>query len=127
MGFQPAYRLLYLESLCVCEGAPGRYALQRLYSTFPGGGPGIGLLLLRVAVGLTATTDGVLYLLGSSNAFSSTWFLGTTLVASGVALASGFLTPIAGLLEWSSRPPRWPYSGREPFPSMDACSDVAKL
>ncbi|OLB25708.1 MAG: hypothetical protein DMG41_04475 [Acidobacteria bacterium] len=55
-------------------------------------------MLLRVAVGLTATTDGVLYLLGSSNAFSSTWFLGTTLVASGVALASGFLTPIAGLL-----------------------------
>jgi uncharacterized membrane protein YphA (DoxX/SURF4 family) len=98
VGFQPAYTLLYLESLCVCEGAPGRYALQRLYSTFPGGRPGIGLLLLRVAVGLTATTDGVLYLLGSSNAFSSTWFLGATLVASGVALASGFLTPIAGLV-----------------------------
>ena len=77
---------------------PGRYALQRLYSTFPGGRPGIGLLLLRAAVGLTATTQGVFYLLGPSNPASGKWLLGLVLIASGAAMAAGLFTPFAGLL-----------------------------
>jgi uncharacterized membrane protein YphA (DoxX/SURF4 family) len=75
-----------------------RYALQRLYSTFPGGRPGIGLLLLRVAVGLAATAVGVLYLFGTSNPSFDKWLAGLTLAISGAALAIGFLTPYAGVL-----------------------------
>ncbi len=98
VGFQrPAWLRIFGPS-CVSEGAPGRYALQRLYSTFPGGRPGIGLLLLRAAVGLTATAEGIFYLSGPSNPSSDTWLLGLVLIMSGVALGAGFLTPFAGLL-----------------------------
>ena len=76
----------------------GRYALQRLYSTFPGGRPGIGLLLLRAAVGLTAVAEGIFYISGPSSPTSGGWLLGLLLIASGAALTAGFLTPIAGLL-----------------------------
>jgi len=79
-------------------GAAGRYALQRLYSTFPGGRPGIGLLLLRAAVGFSAAAGGVFYLSGPFNSSSEKWFLGLVLITSGASLAIGFLTPIAGLL-----------------------------
>ena len=79
-------------------GASGRYALQRLYSTFPGGRPGIGLLLLRAAVGCAALAGGVFYLAGPSNPSSGTWLLGLVLIVSGATLAAGFLTPVAGLL-----------------------------
>ena len=78
--------------------APGRYALQRLYSTFPGGRPGIGLLLLRVAVGFMATAAGFFYFSGPSNPASGKWLLGFILVTSGAALAVGFFTPFAGPL-----------------------------
>jgi uncharacterized membrane protein YphA (DoxX/SURF4 family) len=79
------------------KGASGRYALQRLYSTFPGGRPGIGLLLLRAMVGLTATAEGIFYLSGPSGLTWADWSLGLALIASGAALAAGFLTPYASL------------------------------
>jgi len=82
----------------VSDGVPGRFALQRLYSTFPGGRPGVGLLLLRVAVGLAAAAGGVFYFLGPSSSSSGKWLLGLVLIISGAALAAGFLTPLVGLL-----------------------------
>ena len=97
-GVLPGRIFAYLELSCVSEGAQGRYALQRLYSTFPGGRPGVGLLLLRAAVGLTATAGGILYLSGPPNHFSGKWLLGLVLITSGAALAAGFFTPFAGLL-----------------------------
>ena len=91
--------IAYLKLLCVSDDAPGRNALQRLYSTFPGGRPGIGLLLLRAMVGLTATAEGILYLSGPSSLSSSTnWLLGTVLITSGASLVAGFVTPYAALL-----------------------------
>jgi uncharacterized membrane protein YphA (DoxX/SURF4 family) len=98
VGFRTACTFGYVESTCVSEGAPGRFALQRLYSTFPGGRPGIGLLILRAAVGFTAVAQGVFYLLVSSNFSSGKWLLGLVLVTSGAALAVGLFTPMAGLL-----------------------------
>jgi uncharacterized membrane protein YphA (DoxX/SURF4 family) len=97
-GVSTACLFAYLESSCVSEGAPGRYALQRLYSTFPGGRPGIGLLLLRAAVGLTAIAQGVLNVSGLSHPSSGKWLLGVVLITSGAALAAGFFTPFAGLV-----------------------------
>jgi uncharacterized membrane protein YphA (DoxX/SURF4 family) len=80
--------------LCVGEGAR-RYALQRLFSTFPGGSPGIGLLLLRATVGIAAVAASVFYLAGPS-LFWAKWPVGLILAAGGSALTLGILTPIAG-------------------------------
>jgi len=80
---------------------PGRYALQRLYSTFPGGRPGLGLLLLRTTVGLAAIAEGVFCFSDPSIPSMDKWLLGLFLTASGLALAIGFLTafvrPLLGL------------------------------
>lgn len=80
------------------NGATGSDALQRLFSTFPGGRPGIGLLLLRATVGLTAIAAGVFYFSGQPDPVLGKWILGLVLTASGATLAIGFLTPFAGLL-----------------------------
>ncbi len=92
------------QHLCVSRvvavfyGATGSYALQRLYSTFPGGNPGLGLLLLRAAVGLAAAAHGVLYLSGPSIPSPGKWLLGLVLIVNGMALTAGFFTPVTGLL-----------------------------
>src|SRR5262249_59993764 len=72
--------------------------LQRLFSTFPGGRPGLGLLLLRAVVGPSAIAEGILYLTSLPNPSFATWLLGFVLILSGVCLTIGFLTPLAGLL-----------------------------
>jgi uncharacterized membrane protein YphA (DoxX/SURF4 family) len=53
---------------------------------------------LRAAVGFAATAEGIFYLAGPSNPSAGPWLLGLVLIASGVTLAAGFLTPFAGLL-----------------------------
>ena len=78
--------------------APGRYALQRLFSTFPGGRPGLGLLLLRTAVGVTAAAAGIFSFASLAVARVESWLLGGVLLASGAALAVGLLTPTAAAL-----------------------------
>jgi uncharacterized membrane protein YphA (DoxX/SURF4 family) len=72
-----------------------RRALQRLFSTFPGGWPGVGLLLLRVAVGAIIAVQGALYLAGAA-AFS-VWIAGFLAIASGASLLLGFLTPLGAI------------------------------
>lgn len=78
--------------------APGRrQVLQRLFSTFPGGWPGAGLLLLRAAAGLSAAVDGAARITAPA-APAGAMVLGGVLLACGALLLVGFLTPIAGLL-----------------------------
>lgn len=72
--------------------------LQRLFSTFPDRGPGIGLLLLRAAVGGLAGATGVLCLSGSLERVPAVWATGLGLALSGAALLVGFMTPYASLL-----------------------------
>ena len=91
-NFASLYHCVFLN------GAPGRPALQRLYSTFPGGRPGAGLLLLRAAVGLSAAAAGIFYFAGPSSAFTEKWLLGLILIVSGAASAAGLLTPVAAML-----------------------------
>ena len=76
----------------------GRSPLQRLFSTFPGGRPGIGLLILRAAVGTIATVQGILYLLESADRTAFVVVIGLVLGASGVSLVIGLLTPVASSL-----------------------------
>ncbi|MCI0393132.1 MAG: hypothetical protein MOB07_30745 [Acidobacteria bacterium] len=67
-------------------------------STFPGGWPGIGLLLLRAAVGAAAVVQGGVYLVEGANPRFVIWVVGLLAIACGASLMIGFLTPIAGIL-----------------------------
>jgi hypothetical protein len=70
------------------------HRVQRLFSSFPTGRTGIGLLLLRLAAG-------VFLVMHSRSAFEGTWTaisIGSVAVSSAVLLAAGLLTPIAGVL-----------------------------
>jgi uncharacterized membrane protein YphA (DoxX/SURF4 family) len=69
--------------------------LQRLFSTFPSGWPGIGLLLLRVAVGAAAVIQGGAYLAAGGTLTLWTGAVGLVAFFSGASLVLGFLTPIS--------------------------------
>ena len=67
--------------------------MQRLFSMFPQGGPGIALLLLRVSVaGITLFRFWTHY-----GALASRWTL-LAVIAPALALSLGFLTPILSVL-----------------------------
>jgi uncharacterized membrane protein YphA (DoxX/SURF4 family) len=89
---------LHLYLLEEGQPLPRRQILQRLFSRFPSGRPGLGLLLLRAAVGLTAIIQGGVYLAEGAPQTLGTWAVGLLAVASGAALLIGFLTPVAGAL-----------------------------
>ena len=65
---------------------------------FPGGKPGLGLLLLRAAVGVTAVIQGGVYLAEPLHATPGRWIVGLLAVASGALLLLGFLTKAACVL-----------------------------
>jgi hypothetical protein len=70
--------------------------VQRLFSTFPGGLPGAGLLLLRAAVAIPLTYTGLLRLL--TVASLSPAVLEVVAVGAAIALLIGLWTPLAGAL-----------------------------
>jgi putative oxidoreductase len=73
--------------------------VQRLFSTFPSGWPGAGLLMLRAAVGVTATVEGGMQLVRHGAAMPATSVAtGVVAVAGGASLMLGFLTPAAATL-----------------------------
>jgi uncharacterized membrane protein YphA (DoxX/SURF4 family) len=73
------------------------WTLQRLFSSFPGGWPGIGLLLLRAAVGISLIIQGAVCLAGWEPGVWS-WAVGLPALIIGAALLIGFMTPVAGAL-----------------------------
>jgi putative oxidoreductase len=89
------FPVLYNQCVVATRRQKGRTSLQRLFSTFPSGWPGVGLLLLRIAAGATACVQGLLYLSGGE-ALSVTTLIGLLALAGGSAMILGFLTPIAG-------------------------------
>ena len=68
--------------------------MQRLFFAFPGGLPGLGLLLLRIALGATALYEGQLVLLRPGVPVSAAWLLGSMGVIAIASVLVGFLTPI---------------------------------
>jgi uncharacterized membrane protein YphA (DoxX/SURF4 family) len=74
--------------------APRRHRLQRLFSSFPEGWPGIGLVFLRLTLAINAITCGADLLAGMGGHASSAW-AGAVAIAAGLALLIGFLTPFA--------------------------------
>lgn len=81
-----------------CLRAVGRLPLQRLFSSFPDGRPGLGLLLLRLAVGAVAIVLGITCITSAAHRVPSVWLVGAILTASGVALIVGLATVIASVL-----------------------------
>jgi uncharacterized membrane protein YphA (DoxX/SURF4 family) len=75
---------------------PGRPRLQRLFSAFPDGWPGVGLLFLRLAVALSAIAQGIFALAANRGDAFAIWAMGFLAIVVGIALLIGFLTPLMG-------------------------------
>src|ERR1700722_6685235 len=73
-----------------------RPSLQRLFSMFPNGWPGRGLLLLRLGAGIVLTHDGVAEMLMAPEWHGIIWQSLATI--GGVLLLIGFFTPMAAVL-----------------------------
>lgn len=70
--------------------------MQRLFSAFPAGWPGAGLVLLRSAAGGAVATQAIAYLHGAPMTWP--WAAGVLAISTSACLGAGFLTPIAGLI-----------------------------
>jgi len=70
--------------------------LQRLFSTFPDGWPGAGLLVLRLVAGAVLFHHAILGLPGACIALP--FFLRGLAGVAGLLLLAGFWTPVAGVL-----------------------------
>jgi hypothetical protein len=84
--------------------------LQQLFSTFPQGVPGCGLLLLRMVVGAAAALQGWLHLANRAASLAETP-IGLILALGGLSVLTGLLTPIGGAVivlgaaaAWSQMP-----------------------
>jgi putative oxidoreductase len=66
--------------------------VQRLFSMFPTGSPGIALLLLRASVAIGVLFDGYVY-----REHLSAWVLAAAVLIA-LAAAAGFFTPIVAVL-----------------------------
>jgi putative oxidoreductase len=71
--------------------------LRRLYSTFAGGWPGTGLLLMRVVIG-SALIVGASSILWSDPPPINTTIMSVFLAGCGILLIPGIWTPVAGTL-----------------------------
>jgi uncharacterized membrane protein YphA (DoxX/SURF4 family) len=67
--------------------------LQRLYSGFPDGWPGIALLLLRAVFGAALVLRGTVCIREAGDG-DAAWVLGATAMLAGLLLVVGFLTPV---------------------------------
>jgi uncharacterized membrane protein YphA (DoxX/SURF4 family) len=70
--------------------------LQRWYTKFPGGWPGVGLLVLRIALGGKLLVDGYARLIGSNGPDPSITFLAMLAMGTGGCFVLGLLTPLVG-------------------------------
>ena len=72
--------------------------LRRMYSTYPGGLPGSGLLLLRAAIGVRLAIQGFAWIAESQSLRAGTWAPGLLAFVIGLSFLAGFLTRLAGVL-----------------------------
>ncbi len=69
-----------------------------MFSTFPDGWPGTGLVLLRFACGALLTVQGVAYVVDYSSQRPAAWLLALLAFSSGILLLIGCLTRIAAVV-----------------------------
>lgn len=72
--------------------------MQRLFSTFPHGSPGIGLLLLRAGAAAVLIVHGAACLTHRNAATWGTWAVGVMAILTGALLLLGLMTPLAGVV-----------------------------
>jgi uncharacterized membrane protein YphA (DoxX/SURF4 family) len=72
--------------------------LQRAFSGFPTGYPGLALLLLRLVVGGAASLQAWLLITANHGAVNSSVVVALLAFLVGLALIVGFMTPIASVL-----------------------------
>ena len=72
--------------------------MQRLFSTFPDGWPGIGLLLLRTGAATVLIIQGAACFGHGVAATWGTWAVGAVAALSGRLLLIGLMTPVAAAL-----------------------------
>lgn len=70
--------------------------MRRLFSTFARGWPGVGLLIMRLAAGVTVTVAGITGLLSGPSLEAT--ILQLLAIAGGILFALGLWTPVAGSL-----------------------------
>lgn len=70
--------------------------LQKLFSAFPGGWPGVGLLLLRMLIAVLVLVPAIAYMRAAASVAG--WAIVVLLLASAACLLLGFVTPIAAAL-----------------------------
>jgi uncharacterized membrane protein YphA (DoxX/SURF4 family) len=68
---------------------------QRRYTTFPHGLPGVGLLLLRTAIGVRLFAQGYACMLDAHGLRLGAWALGWLALGAGILLVLGLLAPLA--------------------------------
>ena len=99
--------------------------MRRLYSTFAGGWPGIGLLLMRLVIG------SVLLVHAPWQLWSSPPFLATLAIASfagpGLLLVAGLWTPLAGMAVAVIEISRIVTSDGDPFAGLLTATIAAAL
>jgi uncharacterized membrane protein YphA (DoxX/SURF4 family) len=71
--------------------------VQKLFSAFPGGWPGLGLLLLRALVGVTLIAQSLTYI-GSTKLSALSWVVTALVLIIASCLLVGFMTPIAAMI-----------------------------
>ena len=71
--------------------------MQKRFSAFPEGWPGLGLLLLRVLVAVSVIVQAIAYVVATSLSVTG-WMVAVLVVASSACLLLGFVTPIAAVL-----------------------------
>jgi uncharacterized membrane protein YphA (DoxX/SURF4 family) len=72
--------------------------LQRTFSGFPTGYPGLALLLVRLVVGGTASSQAWLLIAANHGAVTTSVVVALLAFVTGLALVIGFMTPIASVL-----------------------------
>jgi uncharacterized membrane protein YphA (DoxX/SURF4 family) len=72
-----------------------RHRLKRLFSSFPEGWPGIGLIFLRLTVAVNAVIYAIDALVGPNNHAMSVWAVASLAFVVGAAILVGILTPAA--------------------------------
>ena len=72
--------------------------LQRAFSGFPTGYPGLALLLLRLVAGGAASSQAWLQVTANNGALNSSVAVALLAFVTGLALIIGFMTPLASVL-----------------------------
>ena len=91
--------LLYSQVCLKSTKQPIRsHGLQRLFTTFPDGWPGLGLLLLRAVVGVALEVYAAASLVDWHNPTFQLSASGILAFAIGAALLIGFITPVAAIM-----------------------------